>query len=97
MSEKKAIADLMQAAGGDPELAAKFADAATADEVVAIAADLGFDVTADEVEAAGRDMLTRDVSEAELAGVTGAGTANSMVAQTCATGSCVSMYGIGCS
>ena len=97
MSENKNIAELMSAAGDDPELAAKFVDAATADEVVAIAAELGFDVTAEEVEAAGVEMTTREVSEAELAGITGAGTASSMVAQTCPTGGCQSMYGIGCS
>jgi len=97
MSENKTIADLLQAAGDDPELAAKFVDAATADEVVAIAAELGFDVTAEEVEAAGVEMTTREVSEAELAGVSGAGMTASMVAQTCPTGGCVSMYGIGCS
>lgn len=97
MSDKRSIAELMQAVGDDPELAAKFVDAATADEVVTIAADLGFDVTAEEVETAGTEMTTREVSEAELAGITGAGTASSMVAQTCPTGQCVSMYGIGCS
>lgn len=97
MSEKKTIAELMQAAGNDPDLAAKFVDAATADEVVAIAADLGFDVSVEEVEAAGVEINTREVSEAELAGVTGAGTASSLVAQTCPTGQCQSMYGIGCS
>ena len=35
MPDKKSITELMKAAGDDPELAAKFADAATTDEVVA--------------------------------------------------------------
>ena len=96
MSENKSMAEMMKAVGDDPAVAAKFVDAATAEEVVAIAAELGFDVSAEEVEAAGADMGTREISEAELAGVTGAGTASSLVAQTCPTGQCQSMYGIGC-
>ena len=98
MSEKKGISELITIAGDDPDFAAQFAKAATADEVVAIAAELGFDVTAEEVQAAAAEMSTREVSETELASLAGGGLGASINA--CDGGAQLvtrsTMYGAGC-
>ena len=62
---------LVAAATADPAVAARFAGAADAEAIVAIAAELGYDVTTQEVTDAASERNTRDVSDAELAGVAG--------------------------
>lgn len=64
---------LLAAVAADPQVAAKFTDVASADEAVAVAATLGFEVTAEEVEAVGAAVQAGELSDAELAAVSGAG------------------------
>lgn len=85
---------LLEAAVADREIAARFADAATAEQAVQVAADLGFEVTAEEIEAAGAHVGGQ-LSEAELAGVAGGGSP-SLDPMLCPTGQCQSLYGLGC-
>jgi predicted ribosomally synthesized peptide with nif11-like leader len=89
------LSALVAAATADAAVAARFTQAATADEVVAIAASLGYDVTVEEVEAFGSVTVTRELSDAELAGVAGGGSP-SLDPMLCPTGHCQSMYGLGC-
>lgn len=89
------LSALLAAVAADPQVAGLFTGAATADEVVSTAAGLGFDVTAAEVEAFGSTTVTRELSDAELAGVAGGGSP-SLDPMLCPTGRCQSMYGLGC-
>ena len=89
------LSALVAAATVDPTVAARFTTAATADQVVSIAAELGYDVTMDEVEEFGSVTVARELSDAELAGVAGGGSP-SLDPMLCPTGHCQSMYGLGC-
>lgn len=87
---------LLQAATTNPAVAARFAGATTAEDAAGIAAELGFDVTAQEIDRAGEHYSDGELSEAELAGVAGGGSP-SLDPMLCPTGHCQSMYGLGCS
>lgn len=95
MSEEHLQA-LLHAASTNPEVATRFAGAVTAEDAAQIAADLGFDVTAQEIDRAGEHFSDGELSEAELAGVSGGGSP-SLDPMLCPTGHCQSMYGLGCS
>ena len=94
MSDQQ-LAALLDAAAADPAVAARFATVRTSHEAASVAADLGYDVTAAELEAAGTDMRSRELSDAELAGAAGGGSP-SLDPMLCPTGHCQSLYGLGC-
>lgn len=64
------LSALVAALTADPKLAERFAGLTSADEAVALAAELGFTVTADELAAAVA-ARGRDMSDAELAQAAG--------------------------
>jgi predicted ribosomally synthesized peptide with nif11-like leader len=86
---------LLEAAAANREVAARFTEVTTAQQAAEVAADLGFDVTAEEIEAAGAHAAGGQLSDAELAGVAGGGSP-SLDPMLCPTGHCQSMYGLGC-
>lgn len=72
------IRALRDAAAADPAITLRFAQASSAEEAVAMAADLGYDVTAEELSAAAADLHSSELSEAELEAVAGAQMTNPM-------------------
>lgn len=89
------MAALLSAAASNRDIASAFVTAATAEDVVAIARDLGYTITAEEVNAAGTAVTTGALSDAELAEIAGGGSP-SLDPMLCPTGHCQSMYGLGC-
>ncbi|MEI6622277.1 MAG: Nif11-like leader peptide family RiPP precursor [Actinomycetes bacterium] len=62
---------LIAAASADPEVAARFAEVTSVEDVVAVAAELGFELSVDEVNAAGVEVAGDEVSDVELATAAG--------------------------
>lgn len=89
------LAALVSAAAADPSVAARFADAPSATAAAAVAGELGFDVTAEELESLVHDGPVYELSDAELADAAGGGSP-SLDPMLCPTGHCQSMYGLGC-
>jgi predicted ribosomally synthesized peptide with nif11-like leader len=85
---------LIAAVASNRDLANRFSKVSTSQEAAQVAALIGFEVTAEEIEAAGR-RSGGELSEAELAGVAGGGSP-SLDPMLCPTGQCQSLYGLGC-
>lgn len=68
---KKGIEALLAAAAADPAILQRFADVSTATDAVAVAAELGYDVTVEEVEAAATAQSETDLSDGELETISG--------------------------
>lgn len=86
---------LLASVTADPEAAKRLTAATTVADVVAIAADLGYEISADDVESAVTAMQGGEVSDTELAQVAGGGDPTSDPA-LCVTGHCHSQYGLAC-
>ncbi len=84
------ISALLKAVAADPGLAQRFAALASVEDAVALAADLGYPVTAEELTAAMAGG-TGEISDTEL--VNAAGGTGYYSQATC---NCVSMYTLGC-
>lgn len=89
------VAALLAAVAADEQVAARFAGATSVDEAVAVANDLGFAVTAQELAAAAAQSPQGELSDAELGGAAGGGSP-SLDPMLCPTGRCQSLYGLGC-
>lgn len=64
---------LRETALADPGIVERFSHAASVEEAVIVAADLGYHVTAEELIAAAHDLQPGELSESDLADVSGAG------------------------